>query len=155
MSKLDTNPPLYSSAERWGAGFAHSTLLSIGLPLTIILIPIPFSLAPCPVVAYMLARFFRRRNLAWGADQSIQASAIQVLIFLIAGLVVFTNLPRQMGMAIGTSGFLLFLYTLWAAFDTSLGYDFRYILIGKTVSRVSKANLKRQERRKGWLNESR
>ena len=155
MSKLDTNPPLYSSAVRWGAGFAHSTLLSIGLPLTIILIPIPFSLAPCPVVAYMLARFFRRRNLAWGADQSIQASAIQVLIFLIAGLVVFTNLPRQMGMAIGMSGFLLFLYTLWAAFDTSLGYDFRYILIGKTVSRVSKANLKRQERRKGWSNESR
>ena len=155
MSKLDRNPPLYSSAERWGACFAHSTLLSIGLPLTIILIPIPFSLAPCPVVAYMLARFFRRRNLAWGADQSIQASAIQVLIFLIAGLVVFTNLPRQMGMAIGTSGFLLFLYTLWAAFDTSLGYDFRYILIGKTVSRVSKANLKRQERRKGWSNESR
>ena len=103
----------------------------------------------------MIARFFRRRNLAWGADQSIQASAIQVLIFLIAGLVVFTNLPRQIGMAIGTSGFLLFLYTLWAAFDTSLGYDFRYILIGKTVSRVSKANLKRQERRKGWSNESR
>ena len=154
MSKLDKNISLYSSAERWGASFAHSTLLFIGLPLTIILIPIPFSLAPCPVVAYMLARFFRRRNLAWGADQSIQASAIQVLIFLIAGLVVFIDLPRQMEMAIGTSGFLLFLYTLWAAFDTSLGYDFRYILIGKSVSRVTSANLKRQERRKRWSNES-
>ena len=154
MSKLDKNISLYSSAERWGASFAHSTLLFIGLPLTIILIPIPFSLAPCPVVAYMLARFFRRRNLAWGADQSIQASAIQVLIFLIAGLVVFIDLPRQMEMAIGTSGFLLFLYTLWAAFDTSLGYDFRYVLIGKSVSRVTSANLKRQERRKRWSNES-
>ena len=154
MSKLDKNISLYSSAERWGASFAHSTLLFIGLPLTIILIPIPFSLAPCPVVAYVLARFFRRRNLAWGADQSIQASAIQVLIFLIAGLVVFIDLPRQMEMAIGTSGFLLFLYTLWAAFDTSLGYDFRYVLIGKSVSRVTSANLKRQERRKRWSNES-
>ena len=154
MSKLDKNMSLYSSAERWGASFAHSTLLFIGLPLTIILIPIPFSLAPCPVVAYMLARFFRRRNLSWGADQSIQASAIQVLIFLIAGLVVFIDLPRQMDMAIGTSGFLLFLYTLWAAFDTSLGYDFRYVLIGKSVSRVTSANLKRQERRKRWSNES-
>ena len=154
MSKLDKNISLYSSAERWGASFAHSTLLFIGLPLTIMLIPIPFSLAPCPVVAYVLARFFRRRNLAWGADQSIQASAIQVLIFLIAGLVVFIDLPRQMEMAIGTSGFLLFLYTLWAAFDTSLGYDFRYVLIGKSVSRVTSANLKRQERRKRWSNES-
>ena len=154
MSKLDKNIEIYSPAERWGASFAHSTLLFIGLPLTIMLIPIPFSLAPCPVVAYVLARFFRRRNLAWGADQSIQASAIQVLIFLIAGLVVFIDLPRQMEMAIGTSGFLLFLYTLWAAFDTSLGYDFRYVLIGKSVSRVTSANLKRQERRKRWSNES-
>ena len=155
MSESEKNTSIYPSAERWGASFAHSTLLFIGLPLTIILIPIPFSLAPCPVVAYMLARFFRRRNLSWGADQSTQASAIQVLIFLIAGLVVFTNLPRQMELAIGTSGFLLFLYTLWAAFDTSLGYDFRYVLLGKSVSRVTTANLKRQERRKDWSNGSR
>ena len=58
-------------------------------------------------------------------------------------------------LAIGTSGFLLFLYTLWAAFDTSLGYDFRYVLLGKSVSRVTNANLKRQERRKDRSNESR
>lgn len=154
MAKLNMDPSLYSSTERWGAGFAHSSLLLIGLPLTVILLPIPFSLAPCPVVAYMLARFFRRRMLVWGSNQSIQASAIQVLIFLLAGIVVLTNLPRQIDLAFGTVGFLLFLYTLWAAFDTLLGYDFRYVLIGKMVSRVSEANLKRQERRKSWSNKS-
>ena len=148
------DPSLNSLTERWGASFAHSSLLLIGLPLTVILLPIPFSLAPCPVVAYMLARFFRRRMLVWGANQSIQASAIQVLIFLVAGMVVLTNLSHQIDLALGTAGFLLFLYTLWAAFDTLLGYDFRYVLIGKVVSRVSEANLKRQERRKGWSNES-
>ena len=155
MPKLDRDPSLYSLTERWGAGFAHSSLLLIGLPLTVILLPIPFSLAPCPVVTYMIARFFRRRMLVWGANQSIQASAIQVLIVLVAGMVVLTNLSRQIDLALGTAGFLLFLYTLWAAFDTVLGYDFRYVFIGKVVARVSEANLKRQERRKGWSNESR
>ena len=154
MPKLDMDPSLYSLTERWGAGFAHSSLLLIGLPLTVILLPIPFSLAPCPVVTYMIARFFRRRMLVWGANQSIQASAIQVLIVLVAGMVVLTNLSRQIDLALGTAGFLLFLYTLWAAFDTVLGYDFRYVFIGKVVARVSEANLKRQERRKGWPNES-
>ena len=154
MPKLDMDPSLYSLTERWGAGFAHSSLLLIGLPLTVILLPIPFSLAPCPVVTYMIARFFRRRMLVWGANQSIQASAIQVLIVLVAGMVVLTNLSRQIDLALGTAGFLLFLYTLWAAFDTVLGYDFRYAFIGKVVARVSEANLKRQERRKGWSNES-
>ena len=154
MPKLDRDPSLYSLTERWGAGFAHSSLLLIGLPLTVILLPIPFSLAPCPVVTYMIARFFRRRMLVWGAYQSIQASAIQVLIVLVAGMVVLTNLSPQIDLALGTAGFLLFLYTLWAAFDTILGYDFRYVFIGKVVARVSEANLKRQERRKGWSNES-
>ena len=154
MPKLDMDPSLYSLTERWGAGFAHSSLLLIGLPLTVILLPIPFSLAPCPVVTYMIARFFRRRMLVWGANQSIQASAIQVLIVLVSGMVVLTNLSRQIDLALGTAGFLLFLYTLWAAFDTVLGYDFRYVFIGKVVARVSEANLKRQERRKGWSNES-
>ncbi len=154
MSKLDMDPSVYSLTERWGAGFAHSSLLLIGLPLTVILLPIPFSLAPCPVVTYMLARFFRRRMLVWGANQSIQASSIHVLIFLVTGMVVLTNLPGQIDLALGTAGFLLFLYTLWAAFDTLLGYDFRYVLIGKVVARVSEVNLKRQECRKGWPNES-
>jgi hypothetical protein len=40
---------------------------------------------------------------------------------------------------------------LWAAFDTVLGYDFNYVLIGNAVSRVSETNLKRRERRKRWL----
>lgn len=150
MPKLDPDQSPYSLSERWGAGVAHSSLLLIGLPLTIILLPVPFSLAPCPVVSYLIARYFRRKMLVWGADQSIQASAIQVLIVLIAGFAVLTNLPHRIDLALGTAGFLLFLYTLWAALDTLLGYDFHYILIGNAVRRVSEANLKRRERRRRW-----
>lgn len=147
MPQQDLDQPPYSLIERYGAGIAHSGLLLIGLPLTIFLLPIPFSLAPCPVVSYLLARFFRRRGLAWGANQSIQASAVQVLIVLVAGLMVLTNMPTGIDLTLGTVALLLFLYTLWGALDTLLGYDFNYILIGNAVRRVSDANLKRQERR--------
>ncbi len=150
MPELDLDQSPYSLIERWGAFAAHSSLLLIGLPLTFILLPIPFSLAPCPVVSYMLARYFRRRRLVWGANQSIQASAVQVLIVLVAGLIVLTNMPLSIDLALGTVGFLLFLYTLWAALDTLLGFDFHYALIGNAVRRVSEANLKRQERRRSW-----
>ena len=147
MQKLEPDQSPYSLIERWGAGVAHSSLLLIGLPLTIILLPIPFSLAPCPIVSYLIARYFRRRMSVWGANQSIQASAVQVLIVLVAGLTVLTNMPPIIDLALGTLVFLLFLYTLWAALDTLLGYDFHYILIGNAVRRVSEANLTRQERR--------
>lgn len=150
MLNLDSDQLPYPLIERVGAGIAHSSLLIIGAPLTLTLLPIPFSLAFCPVVAYLIARFFRRRMLAWGANQSIQASAVQVLIVLVVGFVVLTDLPSSIDLTLGTFGFLLFLYTLWAAFDAFLGYDFHYALIGGAVSRVSEANLKRQERRKRW-----
>lgn len=136
--------------ERWGAGLAHLSLLLMGLPLTLILLPIPFSLVPCPVASYLLARYFRRRMLVWGANQSIQASTVQVLILSVVGLVVLTDLPGNLDLALGTVGFLMFLYTLWAALDTVLGYDFHYVFIGNAVRRVSEANLRRQERRKSW-----
>ena len=151
MPPQDSQQSHYLLIERYGAGLAHSSLLLIGLPLTLTLLPIPCSLAPCPVVTYILARFFRRRMLVWGSNQSIQASAIQVLILLLVGLAVLTNMPHRIDLALGAVGFSLFLYSLWAAFDTVLGYDFNYVLIGNAVSRVSETNLKRRERRKRWL----
>ena len=147
MPKLELNESPYSLAERRGAFVAHCSLLLIGLPLTFILLPVPFSLAPCPVVAYMLARYFRRRRLVWGAFQSIQASVIQMLILVVAALIMLTNLPPRIDLTLGTVGFLLFLYTLWAALDTLLGYDFHYIMISKVVHQVSEVNFGRQERR--------
>ena len=44
---------------------------------------------------------------------------------------------------------MLLLYSLWGAWDTLLGYNFRYIGIGRAINRVSEANMKRQERRRG------
>ena len=44
--------------------------------------------------------------------------------------------------------FLLFLYTMWGAWDTAWGYDFRYILISHFVDRITSANLLRQELRR-------
>ena len=148
--KLELEQSPYSVGERRGAFVAHCSLLLIGLPLTFILLPIPFSLVPCPIVSYMLARYFRRRRLVWGAFQSIQASVIQMVILLVFALIVLTNLPPGLALALGTVGFLLFLYTLWAALDTLLGYDFHYIMISKLVRRVSYVNLERQERRRRW-----
>ena len=149
MLELELDKPHYSYSftERLGASVAHSSLLLIGLPLSFVLLPIPFSLAPCPVLSYMLARYFRRKMSVWGVNQSMQASAMQVLILLVAALVALTNMHHRIDLILGTAGFLLFVYTLWAAFDTLLGYDFRYALIGNAVTRVSEANLRRQKRR--------
>ena len=138
----------YTDSERAGASIAHGCLLLIGLPITFILLPVPFSLAPCPVVSYVIARYFRRRGLLWGANQSIQASVLQIFVLVIAALAVLTNLPSRMDLALSTVGFLLFLYSLWGAFDTLLGYDFNYYMIGNLVSRVSKGNAARPERRR-------
>ena len=150
MPRLDQEQSPYTLIERYGSSLAHLGLLVIGLPLTVVLLPIPFSLAPCPVVAYLIARYFRRRNLVWGAAQGIQASAVQVLIVLIASLTVLTNMPATIDLTMNTAAFLLFLYTLWAALDSLLGFNFHYILIGNAVRRVSEANLSRQERRRNW-----
>ena len=60
-----------------------------------------------PMAAYLIARSFRRRRLAWGA------------------------------------------------FDTLLGYDFRYLYIGNLLDRVSRANLDRPELLRRWFGGSR
>jgi len=141
-------PAPYSMIERGGSGFAHASALLIGIPLTVFFLDPPFSFAPCPVIAYMIARSFRRRQLAWGAFQGMQASLIQMLIFILAAAAVYTGGVPMLAAAFGAAGFLLFLYSLWGGLDTLLGYDFRYAGAGRWLENVAQANLARPEPRR-------
>ena len=87
----------------------------------------------------------------WGAFQGIQATVIQALILLLVGLIVVADLPSSLALGIGTLAFLVFIYSLWAALDTLLGYHFRYFGIGRLLDRVSTVNLGRPERKRGWF----
>ena len=130
---------------------AHASALLIGVPLTLLLLPIPLSLVPCPVVSYLIARSFRRRELAWGAFQGMQASLIQLLVLLLATITVVGDAIPGLALTFGTAAFLVFLYSLWGAVDTLLGYDFRYVGINNLLERVSRTNLNRRERRRRWF----
>ncbi|MDP6130142.1 MAG: hypothetical protein QGI50_15920 [Dehalococcoidia bacterium] len=99
----------------------------------------------------MISRSFRRRKLAWGAFQGLQASVIHSLIMLTATVIVVADLPYRLALTMGTAAFLLFLYSMWGALDTLLGDDFRYIGISNFLDRVSQANLQRQERSRRWF----
>ena len=127
---------------------AHAGALLIGVPLTVFFLDPPFSLAPCPVIAYMIARFFRRRKLAWGAFQGMQASLIQLFIFILAAATVYTGGVPRLAATFGVAGFLLFLYSLRGSLDTLLGYDFRYAGVGNWLESVARVNLERPERRR-------
>ena len=151
MADLNREVAPPSKVERWGSCLAHGSTLFIGVPLTIWLHGFPLFLAPCPVAAYLIARSFRRRSLAWGAFQGMQASAVQLLILLMAVLMLTAGPVPQLAVLFGTAAFLLFLYSLWGALDTLLGYDFRYAYIGTLLDRVSRANLERPEPRRRWF----
>ena len=149
--KVEPETSPYSKLERRGSAIAHGSALLIGVPLTIFFLPPPLSLLPCPVVSYLISRSFRRRKLAWGAFQGLQASVIHFLIMLIATVVIVGDLPYRLALTAGTVAFLLFLYSVWAALDTLLGYDVRYVGISNFLGRVSQANLGRQERSRKWF----
>mgnify|MGYP000005752158 FL=1 len=140
-----------STVERWGSCIAHGGALFIGVPLTFFLHEFPLFLAPCPLVAYMISRSFRRRRLAWGAFQGMQAAVVQFVILLLALGMDNTGATPRLAMAFGLAGFLILLYSLWGALDTFMGIDFRYFYIGDILNKVSQANLKRTERRRGWF----
>ena len=137
----------YTKVERWGSCVAHGNALVVGLPVAILL-PFPWFLAPCPVVAYLISRSFRRRRLEWGAFQGMQAAVVQLLILLLAATSSSAGFLSQVAFLLGT---LLFLYSLAGALDTFLGHDFRYLVIGKWLERASRANLDRPERRRRWF----
>lgn len=145
---------IFSKFERRGSAIAHGSGLIIGLPLILLLgifvgLPPAFSYIPSVIISYMIARSFRRRRRAWGAFQSMQASVVHLgvaLLAIAAHLLGPTSRPSSFLFMLAA---LLFLYTLWGAWDTLLGHDFRYIGINGFLHRVSQSNLKRQERRRG------
>lgn len=138
----------YARIERWGSCIAHSNALVVGLPVYMLFPNFPWFLAPCPVMAYMISRYFRRRRLAWGAFQGMQAALVQLLILLLAATASSASFLSQVAFLLGT---LLLLYSLAGALDTFLGHDFRYLVIGNWMERASRANLERSERRRRWL----
>ncbi len=138
----------YARIERWGSCIAHGNALIVGLPVYMLFPNFPWFLAPCPVVAYIISRSFRRRRLAWGAFQGMQAALVQLLILLLAATASSAGFLPQIAFLLGI---LLFLYSLAGALDTFLGHDFRYVVIGNWMERASRANLERSERRRRWL----
>ena len=153
MGSLDEESPKYTpeyaKVEKWGSCLAHASGLVAGVPL-IVFLGFPLAFLPCPVIAYMISRSFRRRSLAWGAAQAMQAAAVQLLILLLAGGTAVSGSVHQLALIFVTAAFLLFLYSLWGALDTLLGYDFRYLYIGNLLDRVSQVNLSRREPRRRW-----
>jgi hypothetical protein len=142
--------PPFSKIERRGSAIAHASALLIGIPILLTgFLPLSLAFLPCPVVSYLIARAFRRRRKAWGAFQGMQASVVQLLIVLLAFIASLIDPATRLFSIIFAMGALLFLYSLWGAWDTLLGYDFRYIVISQFLDRVSRANLERQERRRG------
>ena len=141
----------FSTVERVAGGFAHGGTLFIGVPLTFFLHEFPLFLAPSALAAYMISRSFRRRRMAWGAFQAMQAAVVQFVILLLALGMDNTDSAPGLAMIFGLAGFLIFLYSLWGALDTFMGFDFRYFYIGDLLNKVSQANLNRIERRRGWF----
>ena len=145
---------IFSKYERKVSAIAHGSGLLIGLPLILILglfvgLPPAFSYIPSVIVSYMIARSFRRRRRAWGAFQGMQASVVHlgvVSLAIAAQLLGSSSRPSQF-LYMGAT--LLFLYSVWGAWDTLLGQDFRYLGINSLLHRVSESNLKRQDRRRG------
>ena len=151
MNEPGSDDAPFSKVERLGSAIAHGGTLLIGMPLTMFLHEFPLFLAPCPLVAYMISRSFRRRRIAWGAFQAMQATVVQALILLMAVGTIYTSAAPRLPLVFGLLGFLIFLYSLWGALDTLLGFDFRYFYVGDLLNKVSEANLNRPERRRGWF----
>ena len=154
QGKTRQDPYIFSRYERKGSAIAHGSGLIIGLPLILLLglfagLPPAFSYIPSVIVSYMIARSFRRRRRAWGAFQGMQASVVHlgvVSLAIAAQLLGSFSRPSQF-LYMGAT--LLFLYSVWGAWDTLLGQDFRYLGINSLLHRVSESNLKRQDRRRG------
>ncbi len=81
----------------------------------------------------------------------MQAAVVQFVILLLALGMDNTDSAPGLAMIFGLAGFLIFLYSLWGALDTFMGFDFRYFYIGDLLNKVSQANLNRIERRRGWF----
>ncbi len=150
-------PYVPSQIERRGSAIAHGSGLLIGVPLILLglLMSLPpgFAYLPCPVIAYYLfARKFRSKRLPWGAFQGMQAAVIHLAIALLAlAAALLGDASRSAASLLFMLAFLLFLYSVWGAWDTMLGEDFRYIGIDRLLHRVSQSNLKRRQQQRRRL----
>lgn len=153
--EIQEERPTFTKGERIGSAIAHAAPLVVGVPLYPLLggLGVGITLIPCPIVAYLISRSFRRRQSAWGAFQGMQAAIVQLILLALVfaaafleGSALFSSIT-QIPLVLFVSAFLLFLYTLWGGWDCAWGYDFRYIFISNFVDRVTAANLRRQERR--------
>ena len=89
--------------------------------------------------------------MAWAAYQGMQASAVQLLILIMAIMSYLTSEIEGLSVLFIAGGFFLFLYSLWGALDTWLGDDFQYIGISRLLENVSRRNMARQEVRRRWF----
>jgi len=156
--EIQEERPTFTKGERIGSAIAHAAPLVVGMPLFILFsltggFSVGITLIPCPIVAYLISRSFRRRQSAWGAFQGMQAAIVQLILLALVFAASFlegsalTSSITQIPLVLFVSAFLLFLYTLWGGWDCAWGYDFRYLFISNFVDRVTAANLRRQERR--------
>ena len=152
MSESEEEIQEYPRIERWGSALAHGSVACVGIPVTLLLLDLPWSLLGCPVLSYMIARSFRRRGRAWGAYQGMQASVIQLLLLVCALAAHLADDLNTISNLFSFGAFLLFIYSMWAALDTWLGEEFNYIGISRLLGYVSKRNLGRPEVRRRWFN---
>ena len=152
--EIQEERPTFTKGERIGSAIAHASPLVVGVPLYPLLgsLGVGITLIPCPIVAYLISRSFRRRQSAWGAFQGMQAAIVQLILLALVFAAAFLEGSalfniQQIPLVLFVSAFLLFLYTLWGGWDCAWGYDFRYLFISNFVDRVTAANLRRQERR--------
>ena len=107
MSEFEEEIQEYPRIERWGSAVAHGSVACVGIPVTILLLDLPWSLLGCPVLSYMIARSFRRRGRAWGAYQGMQASVIQLLLLVCAVTAYFVDDLNTISNLFSFGGFLL------------------------------------------------
>jgi hypothetical protein len=157
MVPLEQENTEYSMGERRGSAVAHASALVVGVPVLLFFVlfggsmPLFVALTPCPVVSYMIARSFRRRQKPWGAFQGMQASLAQLLLVFLAFVSSQLDFNFKLVSTLGFIGVLVLLYTLWGAWETLFGYDFRYIGISNLMDHVSYRNMARRELRRRWF----
>ena len=146
-------PGEFSLGERRGSAAAHASGLWVGVPLILLGLLMgmqpAFTYIPSAIVSYLIARSFRRNNQAWGAFQGMQATVIQlVILFLLLTVTLVGPAFPGLVLVLPLVALLLFIYSLWGAWETLFGEDFRYIGINRMLRHVSEVNLRRQERRR-------
>ena len=142
--------------ERRGSAVAHGAGVLVAVPLIVLGMmmgwsprDIVFLYIPAPIVAYLIARSFRRRRMSFGSFQGMQATVIHLIISLLLLFVALFGVGGSLiSPAIPLAVVVLFIYSVWGAWDTLFGEDFSYIGINRLLRHVSDVNLQRREQRR-------